>query len=87
MCDCSLQISSDLLPASRENKRPRTCPRRANDEVTSGGADRGAAALRGRNLPVIVAEIRVQRVQIETHSHGGAQQLRNHLSKPKWGRK
>jgi len=48
-----------------------------------GGGD--AAALRGRNQPVIVAEIRVQRVQIETHCHGGAHQLRDHLSKPKWG--
>lgn len=45
-----------------------------------------AAALCGRNLPVIVAEICVQRVQIETHSHGGAHQLRDHLSKPKWER-
>lgn len=33
-------------------------------------------------LPVIVAEIRVQRVHIETHSRGGAQQLRDHLSEP-----
>lgn len=39
--------------------------------------------VKGGNLPVIVAEICVQRVQIETHSHGGAQQLRDHLSKPK----
>lgn len=59
--------------------------------MTSGGADgdvvgSGAAALRGRNLPVIVAEICVQRVQIETHSHGGAHQLRDHLSKPTWER-
>lgn len=59
--------------------------------MTSGAADGdvvggGAAALCGRNLPVIVAEIRVQRVQIETHSHGGAHQLRDHLSKPTWER-
>lgn len=52
--------------------------------MTSGGADGDVAALCGRNLPVIVAEICVQRVQIETHSHGGAHQLRDHLSKAKW---
>lgn len=38
------------------------------------------------SLPVIVAEICVQRVQIETHSHGGAHQLRDHLSKAEWER-
>ena len=54
--------------------------------MTSGGADGDVVALCGRNLPVIVAEICVQRVQIETHSHGGAHQLRDHLSKPKWKR-
>lgn len=40
----------------------------------------------GETLPVIVAEICVQRVQIETHSHGGAHQLRDHLSKAEWER-
>lgn len=45
-----------------------------------------AALLRsiGETIPVIVAEICVQRVQIETHSHGGAHELRDHLSKPRW---
>ncbi len=66
--------------------------RRYQEEMTSVGAagdDVGsgaAAALCGRNVPVIVAEICVQRVQIETHSHGGAHQLRDHLSKAKWKR-
>lgn len=40
----------------------------------------------GRNLPVIVAEICIQCVQIETHSHGGAHQLRDHLSKSRNGK-
>lgn len=61
------------------------------EEMSSVGAGcdvvgSGAAALCRRNLPVIVAEICVQRVQIETHSHGGAHELRDHLSKPKWER-
>lgn len=61
------------------------------EEMTSVGAGcdvvgSGAATLCRRNLPVIVAEICVQRVQIETHSHGGAHELRDHLSKPKWER-
>lgn len=34
------------------------------------------------SLPVIVAEIRVQRVHVETNSRGGAQQLSDHLSGP-----
>ena len=49
--------------------------------MVDGGGGVGSC---GRTLPVIVAEICVQRVQIETHSHGGAQQLRDHLCKPEW---
>lgn len=47
----------------------------------------GCVCVGGEALPVIIAEICVQRVQIETHSHGGAQQLRDHLSKPEQKRK
>lgn len=53
-------------------------PRRGADG--DGARSGSAAALSGRDLPVIVAEICVQRVQIESHSHGGARQLRDHLS-------
>lgn len=38
-----------------------------------------------KTKPVIVAEICVQRVPVETQSHGGAQQLRDHLWRAEWG--
>lgn len=53
--------------------------------IAAAGAAAAAAVrppIPASALPVIVAEIRVQRVHIETHSRGGAQQLRDHLSEP-----